>query len=80
MRDAKIQISILAGLVEMSGINDVEEEENDDDSDYREQYSLNTEEQSILISHSYTEANKDSKMIFKKQREGFAKDFLISKS
>ena len=64
----------------MSGINDVEEGENDDDSDYREQYSLNTEEQDILISHSYTEANKDSKMIFKKQREGFAKDFLISKS
>ena len=85
MRDAKIQISILAGLVEMSGINDVEEEENDDDSDdimndTDQIVGLNSEEQAILISHSYTEANKDSKMIFKKQREGFAKDFLISKS
>ena len=85
MRDAEIQIGILAGLVEMADGLDVEEEEDEDESndimnDTDQIVSLNTEEQAILISHSYTEANKDSKIIFKKQREGFAKDFIISKS
>ena len=51
--------------------NDVEEEEDDHDSDdimndTDQIVSLNTEEQAILNSHSYTEANKDSNIVFKR--------------
>ena len=42
--------------------------------------SLNSEEQAILISHGNSDANKDSIVMFQQQREGFTKDFLVSKS
>ena len=65
VRDAEIQISILAGLVDIEKGNDVmlyDDEDSDDNMD--DIGSLNTEEQAILISHGNSDANKDSLIMF----------------